>query len=90
MAKDVSRYDLFQAAKRGKGDVERDLENLIREMQTTENLRKLASALAVDPWAKKRATAGKKLDFASFEEKLNKAKKEFFSRQSESTDGESY
>jgi hypothetical protein len=87
MAKNVSRYELFQAGKRGREDVERELQNLIREMQTTENLRKLASALVVDPWAQKVPAPRRKLDFASFEEKLNKAKKEFFSQQSDRSDG---
>jgi lipopolysaccharide assembly outer membrane protein LptD (OstA) len=74
MAKNASRYNLFQADRRGNDNVERALERMINEMQTADNLKKLAAALTIDPWRTTRSAPTRKLDYSSFLERLNRAK----------------
>jgi hypothetical protein len=78
MAKNHTDYKLFFSAKRGERAVEEELEKMINKMQTPENLRKMAKAVA-SGWRKENTLQRPSgLDFSKFESKLNEAKKEFF------------
>ena len=78
MAKNHTDYKLFFSANRGESAVEEELEKMINKMQTPENLRKMAKAVA-SGWRNNHAVQKPSgLDFSKFEAKLNEAKKEFF------------
>lgn len=78
MAKNHTDYKLLFSAKRDESGVEEELEKMVNRMQTPENLRKMAKAVA-SGWRKDIAVQKPSgLDFSKFEAKLNEAKKEFF------------
>lgn len=77
MVKNSSRYKLFKSTKRGSEEVENKIADMIDQMQTPENLNKLVNAISLDRW-KTPGSARGKMDFSKFEEKLNRAKSEYF------------
>lgn len=85
MVKNSSRYKLFGPSGRGNEEVEGRLRELIGQMQTPENLRKLMSVIT--PETRQSPLVERKMDFSKFEEKLNKAKDEYFGKEPEGLEG---
>jgi hypothetical protein len=88
MVKKLTHYGLFKPEKRVKEGVEQKLEKLIQRMQTPENLKKLSDALSGERWKHGKKPLPK-MDFSKFEEKLNQAKKSYFSKLSDEEEGTS-